>query len=129
MLPHMPESVHTGIRPEVSLPPFRALESASIKRRRENRPQCSPQGDQHGHEGTWQRAGVSAAKDEDGNKDPCTEAAKNCLGIHKNVKNVVLRAVCLQILDSLFQESSLRGHGTLLQSVTLFLEVLMFLMS
>ena len=50
MLPHMPESIHTGIRPEVSLSPFRAFKSAFIKRRGENRPQCSPRGDPHGHE-------------------------------------------------------------------------------
>lgn len=98
-----------------------------MKRRRP--PPCSPWGDPHGHEGTWQRAGASAAQNEDGNKDPCIEAAKNCLEIHKNVKNVVFRAVCLQILDSQFQEYSLRVQGTLTRSVSLFLEAPMFLMS
>lgn len=48
-----------------------------------------------GHEGTQKRAGVSVAKNEDGNKAPCVKAAKSCTKIHKNVKNVVFRAVCL----------------------------------
>ena len=48
-----------------------------------------------GHEGTRQSAGVSIAKNEDGNKAPYMQAAKNCTGIHKNVKNVVFRAVFL----------------------------------
>lgn len=34
-------------------------------------------------------------KNEDGNKAPCIEAAKNYTRIRKNVKNVVFRAVCL----------------------------------
>lgn len=34
-------------------------------------------------------------KKRDGNKAPCMEAAKNYTKIHKNVKNVVFRALCL----------------------------------
>lgn len=113
-----PESLHRATIPEVSLLPFGVTAPSVLCEEI-----CL------GHEGTQQRAGVSVAKNEDGNEVPCIETAKNCTKIHKNVKNVVFRAVCLclvclHILDSQFQEYCLRGQGTLMPSMKVFLEVL-----
>lgn len=81
-----------------------------------------------GHEGTQQRAGVSAAKKTRMVIRPLVSRLLKTTPESAKMSRMwylepCVSALCLQILGSPFQESSLRSQGTLMPSLSLFLEV------
>lgn len=47
-------------------------------------------------DGVTDKLDSSGAKNEDGHRDPCVQAVKNCTEIHKNFKNVACRAALVE---------------------------------